>query len=145
MYTYDTAGTVFKVKTTQLWDDSTTHVVPFTDMIVQAFDGIGATLSDLKLGWVGKTAEEADLYKRSWTTVMTTFFGNPDTGEQSVLDRVVQCAGIASLNFAGTEDNLVDMWNKMTAGFSDTSAADTSSSAPPTDVTDYPVTEVFPK
>lgn len=84
--------------------------------VVDSIENIAKTLADLKLAWVGQTADEAKEFGDRWNAVMKDLFGSKGSPKDGVLnavtDDVLKVAGL----FATTEDALRNYFTQFGAG-----------------------------
>jgi hypothetical protein len=84
---YDHVGD-FYVYPAEIKNDGNT-LESLAKTVAQSLTNISNTLNDLKLGWAGKTAEEAQEFGDRWLRVATELFGTDDHPEYGVLNVIV--------------------------------------------------------
>lgn len=112
-------------------DDLVTHgheIKHHNQTVADSLANIVHVLSDLHLGWAGKTSQEAKDFGDKWQAVAEELFGTKDDPEKGVLNTIAgRVLAVADL-FSKTEHALADFFNKFSqdlmAGNSSTSSAD---------------------
>jgi uncharacterized protein YukE len=110
--------------------------------IADSIDRINNTWTELKLGWMGKTSEEAKDFIDRWNAVMNELFGTKEHPESGVLNAIVNGVLMTAGIFGQTEHTLVDFFTAFQHGLAG-DGSDPSDTPPPsvTDVTTTAVTE----
>jgi len=84
---------------------------------------ISHTWEDLKLGWTGKTAEEAKRFSDRWDLVMRQLFDPPGDQKpgpgEGVMSKIANAVGQVAVNFGNAEHAVVEMFQKLTGGGGD--------------------------
>jgi hypothetical protein len=95
-------------------DDLVTHgnnIKNHNQDIADSLTNIVNVLSDLHLGWAGKTSEEAKAFGHKWEAVAEELFGTKDHPENGVLNAIA--AGVLTVAdvFSKTEHTWADYFN----------------------------------
>ncbi|MGW2836605.1 WXG100 family type VII secretion target [Streptomyces sp. NPDC001493] len=102
---------------------------------------ISDTAADLKLGWVSKSADEAQAFNDRWNSVMKQMFGEKD-GDTGVLPAMAGGILGTGIAYSHLEKELESAFLKFSSGLADTS----SDGGQPSDHTgpDFPITQDYP-
>ena len=94
-----------------------------------------------KLGWAGKTAEEANHFMTRWRAVAVELWGKDDEhSSEGALNAVVAGVGTAAAAYAFTEHGIADFFNTITGAL--LGAGGEGDAGPPQSVTDVTTTAV---
>ena len=99
--------------------------------IVDSLNNINDTLSALKMGWAGATADEAQDFGNRWNSVMTELFGDKDHPEKGVLNVIVGGLDAVRWNYAWCEDGVFQMFHKWGLDMMEGSSGGTPTTPPP--------------
>jgi uncharacterized protein YukE len=94
----------------------------------------------LKLGWMGKTADEAQDFINRWNAVMQELFGSEKHPEQGVLNAIAVGVATVAANMAFTEHTLFDSFRQFQHSLQGDGSA--PSDTPPASITDVTTTTV---
>lgn len=108
--------------------------------VADSLERINKTWTDLKLGWAGKTSDEAKEFLDRWNAVMQELFGTKDHPESGVLNVIVEGVLMAATLYGQTELLLSDFFYQFlySLGGDGGSPSDT----PPPSITDITTTAV---
>jgi len=98
--------------------------------VADSLSNIENTLASLKLGWAGRTADEAQDFGRQWEMVMKEMFGGEGHPEAGVLNAIIMGLLTIRSNFAHTENSLHDFFKKFGEGL-EGGSSEPPTSAPP--------------
>jgi hypothetical protein len=108
--------------------------------IADSIDRINNIWSELKLGWMGNTADEAKDYIDRWNAVMDELFGSEKHPEKGVLNAIVEGVLTTAANFAVMEHSLFEFFTKFQQGLAGGSGS--SDDSTPKSITDSSSTAV---
>src|SRR5690348_12134837 len=132
---YDTAGAVIKVAPDNVYQTATVGIPSLGQEIADSVNRVVGIWNDLKLGWVGNTATEAQDFNDRWAADISKLFGSQADGTQGgtpgILNQLANGIAMAAMNYGQAEDVVTNMFNQ-TADALDHSA---SSSGTPSDPT----------
>jgi uncharacterized protein YukE len=142
-------------------DDLVTHgnnIKDHNQTVADSLTNIVNVLSDLHLGWAGKTSQEAKDFGDKWDAVAEELFGTKDHPEKGVLNAIAGGVLTVADLFSKTEHTLADFFDKfsqaLTGGGSEHTLADLfdklsqaltgggGSDTPPQSITDVTTTAV---
>ncbi|MFG2041281.1 WXG100 family type VII secretion target [Dactylosporangium sp. NPDC048998] len=69
--------------------------------------------NNLKLGWVGDTADEAKAFNDAWATAMINLFGTDENPDVGILTHIADAVILASINYGEAEDSVNKMFQQM--------------------------------
>ncbi|GAA4620328.1 hypothetical protein GCM10023196_003880 [Actinoallomurus vinaceus] len=122
----------------------TNNIVASNQNIVDALSTINKTLSDLNLGWAGKTSQEAKDFGDRWNAVMKELFGTEDEPSIGALNLIATGLYTAAGTFAQAEHALMDFFgNFVNALWSSTGGGSGGAPQSITDATMTAVTETW--
>jgi uncharacterized protein YukE len=88
------------------------------DDVAQSVKNIVDALFHLRLGWVGKTSDEAQEFNDRWSKVMKDLFGTEQDPSHGVLNAMAMGVQNASQAYDGAEDVLIKMFDQFSIGSS---------------------------
>ncbi len=138
---YDNAGIVIQVDPDAMYTDATTTMRTHGESIADSISSINDTWNGLKLGWMGRTADEAQSFNDEWNAAIKSLFGTKDDPSTGVLNKIEVAVHYASVNYGVAEDVVVKMFNDIESAIRDPSG---SSDTKHESHTDGPITETFP-
>ncbi|WP_157756800.1 WXG100 family type VII secretion target [Plantactinospora sp. KBS50] len=137
---YNDHTMLIKVDPTTVWGYADTDMPAQAKVIGDALGRIHDTWEGLALGWAGTTAQEAQDFSSRWNAALTGLFGSREHPENGALPRIAKAVGMAALNYAETEDTVLQMFADFSAGLQGTG----SSQPPVRDHNEGPITENTP-
>ena len=110
---------------------------------------INNTWNNLKVGWVGATASEAQDFNNKWNTAITQLFGDPNQNDKptdisqvsGALPRVLYAIQSAGFNYGEAEDAVVKSFNNVSNNLNNPGPQ----AAPVRNDGDGPITEEGPQ
>jgi hypothetical protein len=120
-------------------DELVTHGNNIKDLgetVADSLLNIIHVLSDLQLGWAGRTADEAKEFGDRWNAVAAELFGAEGKPETGVLSAIVGGLLTVADLFSKTEHALVDYFDKFAQALGGGGAGGGESDAPPQSITD---------
>lgn len=138
---YNDFGIMLKVDPNTLFGYATADMPAEAESIAGSIGNIVNIWNDLKLGWAGTSADEAQDFSNRWNAAITKLFGTEDDPESGAFPKIARAVGYAAINFGETEDVVAKMFASLSEGL----AAPPGTPQPPTrDEHDGPVTESTP-
>lgn len=145
---YDTAGAVIKVAPDNVYQTATVGIPSLGQEIADSVNRIVGIWNDLKLGWVGNTATEAQDFNDRWAADISELFGSKADGTHhgnaGILNQLANGIAMAAVNYAQAEDAVTNMFNQ-TADALEQSGSASGTPANPTwavrDVENMPIIE----
>jgi hypothetical protein len=138
---YDSAGLFIQVDPNTLYADATGPMKTAAQGVADSIDTIVNTWNDLKLGWMGTSASEAQDFADRWTKAVQRLFGSGDQSDPGAFGRLVDAVQLASVNYGEAEDANVKMFRSLLDGLT----GPPGTPGPPTrGVNDPPITENAP-
>lgn len=132
---YDTAGAVIKVAPDNVYQTATVGIPSLGQEIADSVNRVVGIWNDLKLGWVGNTATEAQDFNDRWAADISQLFGSQADGTQGgtpgILNQLANGIAMAAANYGQAEDTVTNMFNQT----ADALAQSASGSGTPTDPT----------
>ncbi|GGK78760.1 hypothetical protein [Mangrovihabitans endophyticus] len=114
---YNAAGTHITVDPKQMWQHSSLGMELMIVQIVDSWRAISHAWQDLKLDWVGGSAETAKEFFSDLEQVQAKFFGSKargaDDGETGVLGEVQSAVELASANYDNAEQHVTEMFQQL--------------------------------
>lgn len=110
---YDDSGMMIRVDPDTLFRYATVDIANHASVIVDALNNIAQVWEDLKVGWVGKTAEEAQHFNQRWNQALEQLFGTKDDASTGALSKIATGVALASVNYGEAEDVVVKMFVNM--------------------------------
>lgn len=96
-----------------------------SNTIATGLRNISSTISGLRLGWAGSTAEQVEAFSTRWLAVATALFGTESAHGDDALDANdgvlnVMVSGLRAITsgWSGTEDELKKIFDDARAGLS---------------------------
>ena len=84
--------------------------------IAGAIENIIKIWDELKLGWAGKTADEAKAFSTQWANAISGLFGSPKDQTVGTLGQLANAVNGAQMNYSRTEWALINMFNQFSNG-----------------------------
>jgi hypothetical protein len=106
--------------------------------VADSVDRIVSVWNGLKLGWVGNTVDEAQVFNDEWNAAMSKMFGTQDDPGSGILSRIGAGVLQASVNYGEAEAAVVKMFREMSDRLN---AAGDGGGDPSRHLNDGPVTE----
>jgi hypothetical protein len=140
---YDDPSIRINVNPDDMFQSATKGIPNLGGQIADSINRIVGTWNDLKLGWIGNTAEEAKDFNDRWAAAISELFGTKAEPDSGLLSQIANGIAMASLNYGGAEDVVTNMFTKMAASLADNGSSDTPPD-PHRGVNDAPITENTP-
>jgi hypothetical protein len=112
---YDDSGMLIAVDPNTLYQLATVDMVNQADVIGDAISNIVQIWNDLKVGWMGDTATEAQDFVDRWTNAVDQLFGTKDDASSGALPKIADGVDLASVNYGEAEDVVVKMFTSLIA------------------------------
>ena len=112
---YDSTSLVIKVDPTTLWGYAQTDLPNEAQTVADSLGRINDIWNGLALGWAGTTADEAQDFNNRWNAALSALFGSQADPSSGVLNKIANAVGMASLNYAETEDTVKTMFDSFAA------------------------------
>jgi hypothetical protein len=116
---YDTAGATIKVAPDNVFQSATVAIPGLGKEIADSVNRVVQIWNDLKLGWVGTTATEAQDFNDRWAADISQLFGSPAEilGETAgytpgILNQLATGIAMAATNYGQAEDVVTSMFNQ---------------------------------
>jgi uncharacterized protein YukE len=125
-------------------DNMFSHVGDMTSeaqVIGDAITAIVGIWNNLKLGWVGTSASEAQDFSTNWVNAVTALFGNGAAG--GAFQKIADAVGMASTNYGEAESSNEQMFLTLIKSLGSSSSS-TAVPPPTRDQQQGPVTETAP-
>jgi hypothetical protein len=140
--TYDNAGISIKVDPDSIFQLATDTIPSLGEDVANSIDRVVQIWNDLKIGWVGHTAQEAQDFNDRWTTSIGELFGGKDGSAGGILAQIADGIAMAGSNYGQAEDVVTNMFNQTASSVGQDSS---SGSAPdPHRAVDGPISEKTP-
>lgn len=117
---YDTAGetSTLTINPYELWQNPHVFMAIQIAEIEESWGKIGKTWSDLRLGWTGSSAEEAEKFNDRLQDAQNEMFGlageTEDESKPGILRLLRYRAVQASSNYASADDGVLRLFNEFT-------------------------------
>jgi hypothetical protein len=111
--------------------------------VADSIDRINKTWNDLKLGWMGDTADEAKAFVDRWNVVMGELFGSDEHPEKGALNEIVTGVLTTAWIFGQTEHTLAEFFNDFKNGLAGGGGPSDTPPSSVTDTTNTAVTETW--
>jgi hypothetical protein len=120
MADYNLAATEIDVAPQTMHRYAATYMKIVMTNIVDDWDTIGKTWENLKLSWIGDSAQAADDFNVRLKDIQQRLFGVPSADGKTVetpglLDKVRSGVIIAAANYNSAEHSVTDMWDAFCA------------------------------
>ena len=113
---YNDSGIVLRVDPTVVWHEAAVELPKIAQIIHDSIENIFHTWEGLRLSWNGKSAVEAKDFNDRFNANLRSLFGTSDAPSSGVLPKVATAAGMAAVNFGGTEDAVMRMFDTLSSG-----------------------------
>jgi hypothetical protein len=116
---YDSTEQKIVANPDDLYQLATVTLVNQSTGVNDTLGKIATTWHNLKLGWYGGTADEADDFTTKWLALIVRFFGPEDPNAQvlpgqAILPKIAAAGGTAAGNLGNAEDAVIKMFNAFT-------------------------------
>jgi hypothetical protein len=120
MADYNLAATEIDVAPQTMHTYAGTYMKTVMSSIAEDWETIGKTWEDLKLSWIGDSAEAADAFNVRLKGIQQRLFGVPSADGKTVetpglLDQLRSGVVIAASNYNSAEHSVTDMWDAFCA------------------------------
>ncbi|WP_306204573.1 hypothetical protein [Actinoplanes sp. RD1] len=120
MADYNLVSTEIYVSPQSMHQYAAEHMKVVMNSLVDNWDAIGRTWEDLKLGWIGDSADAADEFNARLKDIQERLFGVPAADGKSVetpglLDRARSGVIVAAANYNAAEHSVTDLWDAFCA------------------------------
>jgi len=139
---YDDSGVTINVEPEMIFQSATVAIPSLGREIADSVNRISQVWSDLKLGWVGNTAQAAQDFNDRWVSSINELFGSKDGSTTGVLASIAKGVEMAGSNYGQAEDVVTNMFNQTASSLGQGSGSDTP--ADPHRAVDGPVSENTP-
>jgi hypothetical protein len=141
---YDNAGISIRVDPDTIFQVAAVSIPSLGEDVANSVSRVVQIWNDLKLGWVGNTAQEAQDFNDSWTTSISELFGGGKGGPATgILAQIADGAAMAASNYGQAEDVVTNMFNQTTSSLGQNGSSD--SPPDPHRAVNGPITEKTPK
>jgi hypothetical protein len=138
---YDNANIMIRVDPNTLYACAAVDMTQESQVIVDAINSIVGIWNNLRLGWAGATADQAQDFSNRWLSAVNAFFGTKDNPEDGAFPRIIDAVLTAADNYGQAEDTNVQMFRAL----ADELNSPPSTPPPPTrDQNQGPITENAP-
>lgn len=110
---YNDPGIVFRVDPTVVWFEAAVELPKIVKIIHDSMDNIFKIWEGLSLGWNGNSAAEAKDFMDRFSANLHSLFGTTAAPSSGVLPRMATAAGLAAVNFGGTEDAVMRIFDSL--------------------------------
>jgi hypothetical protein len=125
---YDGSGTTISVNASDLYQWSMQVMPNYGKEIADSVNRIVKTWNDLKIGWVGNTADEAQDFNDRWAASISELFGTDAEPAAGILSRIANGITMASVNYDAVEDVVTNMFKQTSSALFN--PPDTSNTTP---------------
>jgi hypothetical protein len=145
---YDDSGIKISVDPNSLYQyaisDIPKHIQAIADSI-NRIDQVWNHLNDAKVGWVGRSASEAQAFNSKWARAIRGLFGTDADPNSGVLPKIALAVATASMNYAMAEDTIITNLQQYIDGLNTPPGGPDTVNSPPTRGGNQgPVTESAP-
>jgi hypothetical protein len=134
---YDDPGIVIDVNPDGMFQAVTGPMTAHGKEVADCINEIVKIWNGLKLGWMGRTADEVRDFSERWTASITQLFGTPDDPKSGALSVIGNAVASAAGNYGQAEDIVMKTFDKVTEALGNESGSWSGSRS----VTDAPITE----
>lgn len=124
---YDNAGITIKVDPDDIFKFATVAIPRLGEEVANSVGRIVQIWNDLKLGWVGDTAQEAQDFNDRWSSNIAELFGGKGGPGVGILDQIADGISMAASNYGGAEDVVTNMFSQTALSLGQNGSSD----APP--------------
>jgi hypothetical protein len=139
---YDNAGINIRVDPDAIFPTATVAIPSLGGDISDSVNRILQIWNDLKIGWVGNTAQEAQDFNDRWAASISELFGTQGDPSSGILTQITDGVALAASNYGQAEDVVTNMFNQATSSLSQNSSSD--STPDPHRAGNGPITENTP-
>ena len=107
---YEWPDVVIRVDPVNLFRQVDNALEVYGRRIADSINGIVDTWNELKIGWVGRTKEEAEAFNDEWTAAISTLYGSKKDPEAGILTQIGQLVGSAAINYGHIETVVTKMF-----------------------------------
>ena len=138
---YDDASLVIKVDPDGMFVTMNQALVLDGQAIATSINRVVDIWNNLKLGWVGNTADEAKAFNDAWSAAMTNLFGTDKDPEVGILNQIANGVITASINYGEAEVSVNKMFLDMKNALLGSGSGSGGQSDPSRHLNDGPITE----
>jgi hypothetical protein len=109
---YDSAGINIKVDPDSIFNSATLIIPDLGQYISDSVNRVVQIWNDLKLGWVGDTAQEAQDFNDRWSESIRELFGTGADSTSGILSQIAGGIAMASVNYGQAEDVVTTMFTQ---------------------------------
>jgi hypothetical protein len=108
-------GATIMVDPDLIYQLATNNIPAYIGQVADSINRVVGIWNNLKVGWVGKTAQEAQDFNDRWVTSITDLFGTSADPGTGVLPKIAYGLSLAGMNYGEAEDVVTNMFKKLTA------------------------------
>jgi uncharacterized protein YukE len=112
---YGDVNLKIKVDPDNMWTVANTAITQYGNQIADSISNINSVWEQLKVGWVGTTADQAEKFNTAWQGAIRSLFGTVADPGSGVLSKLGQAVGLAADNYAETEVSVTKMFTDFDA------------------------------
>jgi uncharacterized protein YukE len=112
---YDDGGLLIRVDPDSVFRYATVDIMNEAKVMANAISTISQTWTNLQLGWVGTSAQEAQDFNNQWNQAIDRLFGTVKDPASGALPKIAEAVATAAVNYAEAEDAVT----KTFRGFTD--------------------------
>jgi hypothetical protein len=115
---YGDVNIVIKVDPQDMYRIAHLTIPHYGGTIADSINGIGNVWENLKLGWVGNTADEAQAFNNEWQQSIQQLFGTQDDPGMGILAKIAAGAELAAGDYDQTELGVAKMFTEFNSQLS---------------------------
>jgi hypothetical protein len=109
---YDSSGASIKIDPDAVYQSATVTMPALGAEISDSVSRVVQIWNDLKLGWVGNTAQEAQDFNDRWSASIGQLFGAAGDPSTGILSKITAGVAMAGVNYGQAEDVVTNMFNQ---------------------------------
>jgi uncharacterized protein YukE len=105
---FNDGNMTIRVDPNLMYQLATVNMKNSAQTLMDAVNGTVQTWNNLKVGWVGTSADEAQAFNDQWTRAVNSLFGSQADPTSGVLQKIANGTVLASINYGEAEDTVVN-------------------------------------
>jgi uncharacterized protein YukE len=104
---FNDSGMTIRVDPDLMYQLATVNMKNSAQTLMEAVNGVVQTWNNLKVGWVGTSADEAQAFNDQWVHAVNSLFGSQADPTSGVLPKIANGTALASINYGEAEDTVM--------------------------------------
>jgi hypothetical protein len=129
---YDDSGISIRVDPNSLYQYATSDIVGHAKSLADSVSNIVQIWQNLKVGWVGASASDAQEFNSRWSQAVDKLFGSDSDPSSGALPKIADSVAQAAMNYGVAEDSITTSLQNYINGLNAGGGGGSTVNSPPT-------------